>query len=127
MSTTAGSSRFIIHFPYARVIPGDGSRRLDFEPDEVARQTLHPTHRVDMSAYVNRPKVKEVETVVDKQHHFLVSSQVTRGGWGHSDQVAIVLDEKGDWLSLWALVAGERYARARHALQEIARLHWIDV
>jgi hypothetical protein len=80
-----------------------------------------------MSPHVNRPKVEELDTVVDKQHHFVVNSQVTRGACGHSDEVAIVLDENGDWLNVWALVAGERYACARHALQEIARLRQIDV
>src|SRR6478609_2964977 len=80
MSTTAGSSGFIIHFPYARVIPGNGSRRLECEPEEVARQALHPIQRLDMSAHISRPKVKELDTVVDEQHHFLVNSRVTRGG-----------------------------------------------
>ena len=78
MSTTAGSSGFIIGFPDARVIPGNGARRLDFQPHEVARQSLHPTQRLGMSAYVNRSKVKELDALVDKQHHFLVDRQVAR-------------------------------------------------
>ena len=92
MSTTAGSSGFIVHFPHARVIPCNASRRLDCEPEEVVRQTLHSAQRLNVSSHVNRSQVKELDTVIDEQHHFLVGGKVIRGAWGHSNQVAIVLE-----------------------------------
>src|ERR1700743_789683 len=127
MPTIAGSSGFIIHFPQARVVPSNASRRLDFEAEEVVRQALHHTRRADMSAQVNRPQVKELDTIIDEQHHFLLGSGTIRGARGHADQVAIFLAENGDWFNSWALFAGESHARARHALQEIVDLREIDV
>ena len=41
--------------------------------------------------------------------------------------LAVVPEEGGDWLSLWALVVGERYACAGHALKQIPCLQRIDV
>ena len=50
-----------------------------FVPEEVVRQALHPIQRLDMSAHVNRSQVKELDTVIDEQHHFLMGSKVIRG------------------------------------------------
>jgi hypothetical protein len=34
---------------------------------------------VNVSSHVNRPQVKELDTVIDEQHYFLVGGKVIRG------------------------------------------------
>ncbi|WP_236976924.1 hypothetical protein [Mycobacterium kiyosense] len=126
-SITTGSSATIVDFPDAGIIPGNGSRRLDCEPEEVARQTRQPTQRPDLAAQVNRTEIKELDTVVDEQHHFVVNSRPMCAARGHPDQVAIILEDKGDGLNPRTPVADEGYARARHPLQKIARFNQSDV